>query len=186
MKQFIVTLLAVLLGGFLALIAYDRLIVKPREAQRVRAEQVDLGKARRDAREVAAEVEQSVQRSVDSAQQAMDRQAGIMDERTAVTDAVQRATMFRVALTEYYQTNGRWPQDAEEAGLPPAEDARGGAVRAVRVGRQGVVTVALDDRFGVGSEIVLRPAINPAGMVDWTCTLQGNDALKRAMPRCKG
>ena len=32
MKQFVVTLLAVLVGGFLALLAYDQFIVKPRAA----------------------------------------------------------------------------------------------------------------------------------------------------------
>lgn len=186
MKQFFVTLLAVLIGGFLALVVYDRFVVAPRETQARNTEVVDLRKARTDAQRIATDVEASVQRSVDSAHQAMAVEANAMDERTAASDAVQRATMFRVALTEYYQANGRWPQDAEEVGLPPPEDVRGGAVRAVRVGRQGVVTVSLDARFGKDSMIVLHPAVNGAGMVDWTCTLQGNDALKRAMPRCKG
>lgn len=199
MKQFVLTLVAVLIGGSLALLGYDRFIVKPREAAaaaKAQAEalvaahataQLDLGKARSEARAVAAEVEASVQRSVENARQTMDAQAAEMNQRGLVADAVQRATMFRVSLTEYYQVNGRWPSDADEAGLPSASEMRGGAVRTVTLGAQGAVTIALDDRFGDGSVIVLKPDVNAAsGIVDWNCEVKGDPALKQAMPRCKG
>jgi Pilin (bacterial filament) len=199
MKQFLLTLVAVLIGGFLALLGYDRFVVKPREAAattRAQAEalvaahataQLDLGKARSEARAVAAEVEASVQRSVENARQTMDAQASEMNQRGLVADAVQRASMFRVALTEYYQTNGRWPTDADEAGLPSPSEMRGGAVRTVTLGAQGAVTIALDDRFGVGSVVILKPDVNAAsGIVDWNCEVKGDAALKQAMPRCKG
>lgn len=199
MKQFALTLVAVLIGGFLALLGYDRFVVKPREAATTAkaeaealvsahaAAQLDLGKARSEARAVAAEVEASVQRSVDNARQTMDAQAAEMNQRGLVADAVQRATMFRVSLTEYYQVNGRWPSDADEAGLPSPSEMRGGAVRTVTVGVQGMVTIALDDRFGAGSVIVLKPDANAAsGIVDWNCEVKGDPALKQAMPRCKG
>jgi hypothetical protein len=200
MKQFLLTLAAVLVGGFLALLGYDRFVVQPREtaeAKRVEtvappaATPVDLGKARADAREVAAEVEASVQRSVDNARATMAAQASEMDRRSLIADAVQRVTMFRVALTEYHMTNGRWPQDAEDAGLPPPADMRGGAVRAVTLGEQGVVTVALDERFGKdgakGGAIVLRPTANAeTGQIEWACEVTGDDEIRRALPRCKG
>lgn len=191
MKQFLLTLAAVLIGGFLALLAYDRFIVQPRQVDTADdvagAAQVDLGKARAEAREVAAEVEASVQRSVDSARETMAAQASEMDRRALIADAVQRVTMFRVALTEYHMTNARWPQDAEEAGLPPPADMRGGAVRAVTVGGQGVVTVALDERFGKDGAIILRPTANAAtGQIEWACEVTGDDEIQRALPRCKG
>lgn len=194
MKQFILTLVAVLIGGFLALLGYDQFVVEPREVAAAKANvqaqaksQVDLGRARAEAKEVAAEVEASVQRSIDNARQTMDAQAAQMDRRALVADAVQRATMFRVALTEYYQSNGRWPGDADEAGLPSPSEMRGGAVRTVTLGAQGVVTIALDDRFGAGSAIMLKPNANAAsGIVDWDCEVKGDQTLKQAMPRCKG
>lgn len=199
MKQFLLTLAAVLVGGFLALLGYDRFVVQPREAAEAKrvetvaqaATPVDLGKARAEAREVAAEVEASVQRSVENARATMAAQATEMDRRSLIADAVQRVTMFRVALTEYRMANGRWPQDAEDAGLPPPADMRGGAVRTVTLGEQGVVTVALDERFGKdgarGGSIVLRPTANAAtGQVDWACEVEGDDEIRRALPRCKG
>lgn len=200
MKQFLITLAAVLVGGFLALLGYDHFILKPREmleagqaqaAPDTAAVDVNLGKARAEAREVAAEVEASVQRSVDNARATMTAQAGEMDRRSLIADAVQRVSMFRVALTEYHMTHARWPQDAEEAGLPPPADMRGGAVRTVTLGDQGVVTVALDERFGKdggqGGAIVMRPTVNAAtGQVDWACEVTGDDEIRRALPRCKG
>lgn len=194
MKQFILTLVAVLVGGFFALLGYDQFVVKPREAAAAKADaqaqaksQVDLGRARTEAKEVAAKVEASVQRSVENTRQTMDAQAAQMDQRALVADAVQRATMFRVALTEYYQSNGRWPADADEAGLPSPSEMRGGAVRTVALGAQGVVTIALDDRFGAGSAIMLKPKTNAAtGIVDWNCEVKGDAVLKQSMPRCKG
>lgn len=198
MKQFILTLLAVLIGGFIALLGYDRFVVEPRQAAAAKVEaaalaevqatsQPDLSRARTEAKEVADEVEASVQRSVDSARQTMDAQAAEMNQRGQVSDAVQRATMFRVSLTEYYQTNGRWPTTADEAGLPAPSEMRGGAVRAVTLGAQGAVTITLDDSFDAGSVILLKPDLNAAsGMVDWSCEVKGDRVLKQTMPRCKG
>ncbi len=198
MKQFVITLIAVLVGGFLALLGYDQFIVQPRSAAIPNAEsvvnvqtppgaQVDLDQARADAQQVAAEVEASVQRSVEGARQAMDAQATDMDRRALVGEAASRATMFRVSLTEYYQSNSRWPRDADEAGLPAPSEMRGGGVREISLGAQGVVTVTMDDRFPAGSAIVLRPSANAAsGMVEWVCEVKGDRVLKQAMPRCKG
>ena len=198
MKQFVITLAAVLIGGFLALLGYDHFVVKPREtaaaqteantrAQQQKVAQVDLERARTEAQQVASEVEASVQRSVSGARDAMDAQAKEMDRRGLVLDAASRATMFRVALTEYYQANGRWPRDADEAGLPSPGESRGGAVSGIALGAEGVVTVKLDERFSSGSAIMLRPAANAdTGMVEWGCEVRGDALLKQVMLRCKG
>ena len=196
MKQFVITLIAVFVGGFLALLGYDRFVVQPREvvaaetvtkAQTLPGAQVDLDRARADAQQVAAEVEASVQRSVDGAREAMDAQATERDRRALVADAASRATMFRVSLTEYYQSNGRWPRDADEAGLPAPSEMRGGGVREITLGAQGMVTVTMDERFAAGSAMVLRPSADAAsGMVEWACEVKGDHVLKQSMPRCKG
>lgn len=188
MKQFVLTLVAVLIGGFLALLAYDHFIVKPREAETARSVPVpvDLNQARSEARAVVDDVEASVQRSVETAKASMAAEAEAMDRRAMVSDAVRRATMFRVSLTEYYQTNGRWPGDADEAGLPSPEEMRGGAVRAVSLGEQGRVSIALDDRFAPGSTIVLEPVADAMGTIDWRCRVEGDPTLKQSLPRCEG
>lgn len=196
MKQFILTLIAVLVGGFLALLAYDRFVVAPREAEAMRdaaAErerqrvEPDMREAQQQAREIAGEVEASVQRSLDRAREGLDAQAKEVDRRGLILDAVQRATMFRVALTEFHQTNGRWPVDADDAGLPAPEEMRGGAVRSVEIGRGGTVTIALDANFAPDSRIVLEPRVaEVGGLIDWRCRVSGDLLLKQTLPRCEG
>lgn len=196
MKQFILTLIAVLVGGFLALLAYDRFVVAPREAEAVRvvaAERErqrvgpDLRQTQQQAREIAGELEASVERSLDRAREGLDAQAKEVDRRGLILDAVQRATMFRVALTEFHQTNGRWPVDADDAGLPAPEEMRGGAVRSVEIGRGGTVTIALDAKFAPDSRIVLEPRVVEAGgYIDWRCRVSGDRLLKQTLPRCEG
>jgi len=194
MKQFLITLAAVLIGGFLALLGYDHFVVKPREAAAAKAEAaarkaetvpVDLTQAQKDARNVAAELESSVRRSVQSAEEALQAQAKTMDRASLAQHAVTRATMFRVAMTEYYQTNGAWPRTAEDAGLPPPEDTRSPAVASIAIGEAGAVVVSLDRTLADDSSIVLRPVPKEAmGTVDWRCELKGDTSLKTFLPRC--
>jgi hypothetical protein len=191
MKQFLATLIAVLIGGFLALLGYDHFIVQPREAAVARVDQpqaqaqVDLTGARTDAQQVAAEVEASVQRSVNGAREAMDTQAAEMERRALISEAVSRASMFRVSLVEFYFSNGRWPRNADEAGLPTPEEARGGAVRSVELGQGGSIVVMLDDRFAKGSKIVLRPRATSSHALEWDCEYRGDALLKQVLTHCK-
>lgn len=185
MKQFIVTLLAVLIGGFLALLAYDRFVVRPREiAPAASAPVPQAPTVEVPAPSVAVPL--SSPAPADDAPAVSDAPAITDNERAAlVMDAVRRATMFRVALTEYHQTNGRWPRDADEAGLPAPEETRGGAVRAIELGPQGTVTVRLDHRFGSGGAILLKPdAQGATGAQGWRCEVRGDAALRKALPRC--
>jgi len=105
----------------------------------------------------------------------------------AVRDAARQATMFRVALTEYRASQGRWPRDADEAGLPALDQTREGAVEAIGVGADGRVEVRLDAaRFAPGSRIVLRPLRDDAqGANDWACEIAGDALLTEALPKCR-
>jgi Pilin (bacterial filament) len=105
----------------------------------------------------------------------------------AVRDAVRQATMFRVALTEYRNTQGRWPRNADEAGLPTPSETREGAVASIGIDAAGRVEVQLDSaRFAPGSRIVLRPLREDAqGANDWACEIAGDPVLSEALPKCR-
>jgi len=191
MKQFTITLAAALLGVLVALLLYDYFVVQPRATAQAeaatKAAEVSLTKARAEADDIAANLNASIDRSVSGAREAMDAQATEQDKRRLAADALNRAAMFKVALSEYYMSTGKWPADAREAGLGPAESFAGGAVSRIDVGDNGAVIVTLNDTLAAGAKIRLQPNVNPqSGMINWRCSTEGADALRRYLPACNG
>ena len=190
MKHFATTVAAALVGVLIALLLYDRLVAQPRDAARAdalaKATEINLAKAHVEADAITAKLDASVERSVSGARAALDAQAGDEDKRRLANEALGRASMVRVALSEYYMSNGRWPANAREAGLGTPESFAGGAVARIDVGANGVVVVALDDTLAQGARIRLTPAANPRTYaVDWQCSTEGADALRRYLPGCR-
>ena len=191
MKQFTITLAAALLGVLVALLLYDYFVVQPRATAQAeaatKAAEVSLTKARAEADDIAANLDASIDRSISGAREAMDEQAAEQDKRRLAADALNRAAMFKVALSEYYMSTGKWPADAREAGLGPAESFAGGAVSRIDVGANGAVIVTLNDTLAAGAKIRLQPNANPqSGMINWRCSTEGADALRRYLPVCNG
>lgn len=190
MKNFAITLFAPLLGVLISLFAYDRIVLAPRAAalaaQAAQTEKVNLDAARSEARAIADDLDASVKRSVGDAQQAMAAQATEADRRRLAADALARMSMFRVAMTEYYQSNGQWPTEAGQAGLEPPRAYAGGAVTGIAIGDQGTVLATLDGTFSPASRIRFTPRANASGMIDWRCVVEGSDELRRYLLACKG
>ena len=190
MKRFATTLVAAFAGVLIALLLYDHLVVQPRDAARAatlaHATEISLAKVRTEADSIAANLDASVERSVSGARAAMDAQAGDEDKRRLATEALNRAAMFKVALSEYYMSNGRWPSSAQEAGLGAPQSFAGGAVARIDLGRDGAVIVTLNDRLVSGATVRLTPDATRSGMVNWHCTTAGADVLRRYLPACRG
>jgi len=191
MKQFAITISAALIGVLAALLLYDRLVVVPRAADQAEAlaeaTQVNLSKAHAEADTIATNLDTSIDRSVQGAREAMDSQASEQDKRRLATDALNRASMFKLALSEHYMSTGQWPASAKEAGLGAPESFGGGAVDAIEVGPNGVVTIRLNASLAAGAKIRLRPEANPQTYaINWHCSTEGADELRRYLPACKG
>ncbi|MET0655789.1 MAG: pilin [Pseudoxanthomonas sp.] len=185
MKQLALSLLGTLLGVAIALLLYDRFIVQPRDAQRVEAARVDLSQAAEDAKQITDSVDASVKRSVDSAQQAFEAQAADQNKRRMAVEALAQTQMYKVALTEAFMTNGRWPSRASEAGLPQNNPKAGGAVRDIAIGEGGTITIAFDGNFAEGALLRLVPQANPdTYQIRWRCSTFGDADLKRYLPDC--
>jgi hypothetical protein len=190
MKQFLATLVAALVGMFLALLLYDRFVVQPRAAKDAdalaRATEINLRKAQAEADAIAGNLDASIDQSVSDARKALDAQAGEQDKRRLAADALNRAAMFKVALSEHYVSAGKWPADARQAGLAPPKSFAGGAVSRIDVGANGAVIVTLDESLAAGAKIRLRPDADPeSGVIDWHCSIEGSAALQRYLPSCR-
>ena len=171
-------------GVALVLWVYDTYVVQPREARRAHQVEVDLAQGRTEAQAIAGELDASVDRSLDRARTGFDEVASDQDKARLAMEAVNRAAMYKVALSEVYMSNGAWPAGAAEAGLPAFDAQAPGAVRDITVGPQGVVTVELREPFATGSRFVLTPRAGSDGSIQWTCRSEGDPGLRRYVPAC--
>lgn len=183
---FLLGMAAALVGMAGALVAYDRFIVAPRQHEASLRVEVDLEKARREARAIADEAQASVGRSVADARRAMEDEAMEMEMRRLAQEAMARTSMYKSALAEYHASNGNWPSSASAAGLPLPEEAAGGAVGAIHIGRGGTLRLEMAPPFAAGSTLVLSPEASDTGMpTTWSCLAHGDDALRRHLPQCR-
>ncbi|HEY0662563.1 MAG TPA: pilin [Lysobacter sp.] len=192
MKRSDILLGVAVLGALAALLAYDRLVLEKRAAAlavaMAKATEVNLSKAHAEADRITANLDASVDRSIADAREGMDALASEQDKRRLATEALGRASMFKVALAEYYLSMGKWPASTGEAGLGSPADYAGGAVDAIDVGAGGVITIALNASLVAGAKIRLAPDANPrTSIIDWRCHGEGPAELQRYLPAvCKG
>jgi Pilin (bacterial filament) len=186
MKQFVLTAAGCLVGVLIALFVYDRFVVQPRELSLQQKEtSAALERARAEGRDITKNIDDSVQKSVADAKATFDAQAKDMNERGSVGDAIGRSSMFKVAITEYYQSEGKWPKDNAAVGFAKPEEYAGGAVSAIAIGGEGVVTVSLNDKFDAKAKIKLIPVGNTKTMqINWRCETAGSAVLAATLRAC--
>lgn len=185
MKQLAISLFGTLLGIGLALFVYDRFIVQPRETKRAEAATVDLSQASEEAKKITQSVDASIKQSVDSAQQAFEAQAADQNKRRMVAEAIAQTQSYKVALTESFMSNGKWPAKASEAGLLQNNAKAGGAIRDIAVDQHGAISVTFDGNFAEGALFQLVPQADPdTYQVRWRCKTSGDPDLKRYLPDC--
>ncbi|MGH8026651.1 MAG: pilin [Pseudoxanthomonas sp.] len=185
MKQLVLSLIGTLLGVGLALMLFDNFVVQPRDEKRAEAATVDLSQAADQAKKITESVDASVKQSVDSAQRAFEAQANDQNKRRMAAEAIAQTQMYKVALTESFMSNGKWPANASEAGLPQNNAKAGGAIRNIAVGEHGAITVTFDGNFAEGALFQLVPQADPdTYQVRWQCRTSGDPDLKRYLPNC--
>lgn len=178
MKTFLPMFAASALAVVVALLTYDILVAQPREARMQAAQQAaldaaadaGLAGAREQAAQVASELDASVNRTVANARDAMASEASAVDMRGRIVEGLNRASMVKLAVAESYMNYGRWPLDATEAGLGTPESYAVGAVTAIALGTEGVITIRYNDLVAPGAQIRLIPRAQPdIGSIDWRC-----------------
>jgi hypothetical protein len=119
---------------------------------------------------VAAQLDESLARSISSAREAMARDVAEADARARLADGLTRASAFKLAVTETYMTLGRWPQHAAEAGLSEPRSYAAGAVGAIALEPDGVIEIRYTDAVAAGAVIRLLPTARvDMGSVNWRC-----------------
>jgi hypothetical protein len=194
MKQFLVIFFAVLAGATLAMVGYDFLVLKPR-AEALIAEQarvaavakLDLSQARDQAQAISQQLEQSVQKTIDQAEQAMTQQVDAQEQRRQFGEAFVRLSTLKTMVAESYANAGRWPENIKEVGMSEPAQYAGGAVKSIALGKRGELIMKMTAPFPDNAVIRLIPTANAStSAIEWRCEGSDFPDLARMMPQCGG
>ena len=148
----------------------------------------------RDAREreaqvarLAGDVRQSQEGSQHLAQRlAKIEQAALSPAQLALAQDFATASALKVGVTEYFMTQGRWPENNAAVGLPAPEQYRGDALRSATVLPAGVIELRFVRPGAPGSASVrlVADAENSAMGVRWRCESPDYAEIGRVLAAC--
>lgn len=179
-----ITLIATAVAvNLLALVAYDVYVAQPRLAAPDAAPAQATAPAVAPAPAPAAPQAEPAVAPVPpvAAPAAAPVPAGDASRTALLMEAVQRASMARVAVAEFRMSNGAWPRTLDDAGLPPGAEL-GGPVGMFAMGAEGAVEVQLAAPLA-GTVLRLVPTEDGAG-IQWACRYRGPGPVEDVLTRC--
>lgn len=132
-----------------------------------------------------AQGQQQMRKELDREQEM--RKAANDPESLRIREDLQAIAGMRVAMVEFYQTNGRMPDSQAEAGLPPAEQYRGKSLKSAALLPGGVIELVFDAGSGVdGGRIrfVADTSHAEAMGIQWRCETSDYAHIQRVSPAC--
>jgi len=110
-------------------------------------------------------------------------------KRTHVSEGLTLASGTKTAVAEFHDAMGRYangdPSNASY-GLATAASIKGNAVRSIKVGSAGQVTITYNTKVSAGQFILLTPTM-PAGggSTQWNCSTGGDVPDKWRPSNCR-
>lgn len=90
--------------------------------------------------------------------------------RAMASEGIALFSPAKNAVTEYYTSQGLFPDSNSKAGLDAPTAYRGSHVASVTVGNSGVVTVLFDEPALQNGTFVFTPTEVSNGPLQWTCS----------------
>ena len=95
-------------------------------------------------------------------------------KRTYVAEGIALATGAKMASTEYFSTEAKWPTSNSQAGIAKASLITGQAVKSVAISSGGdtpsVITVTYNNKVASGATVSMKATgATTGGSVVWNC-----------------
>jgi regulator of replication initiation timing len=137
---------------------------------------------------LAAEQTQSLNNAVDASKAFQQQQFERSKRGRAMNEGFIAAQGVKVAMTDYFQSEGRWPANNAALGLTAPESYRTEILRSVNAetfGKSGRVRVRFVDEGGSERELHLIANVNGAMQVSWQCVSPDVRDIAEIAPSCK-
>ena len=91
--------------------------------------------------------------------------------RAKFAEAFSLNAVAQLAIAEYQQTTGEWPQDNFQAGLTAPETIHGNYINSVNITKNQISTIFKSDAGpGIADKaLILAANLGPAGQIIWEC-----------------
>ncbi|MBS7834939.1 pilin [Wohlfahrtiimonas chitiniclastica] len=108
-------------------------------------------------------------------------------KRTYVAEGIGLASAAKMAATEYYSSEAKWPTTNSKAGLPKASEIRGQSVEKISLGgtaSKPTITITYGSKVvaAKSATLVLTPDASKIGSVTWKCSEFGGGMEKKWLP----
>jgi len=97
-------------------------------------------------------------------------------KRAHVAEGMSLAAGAKAAVTEFYASNGEFPDTNIEAAIATATSIQGNAVTQVAVGTSGIITVTFNTKVESAATLIMTPS-DAGGAITWSCTGTGSGTL---------
>lgn len=150
----------------------------------------DLNKLRQsksdsdDATTRGAEQTRILNEAVDNAKRFQNDQREAALRAKRFSDGIVLAQAAKVSIAEFVQSEGRWPANNQEAGLPSPDSFRNDSVSAVRVEPYAKAARIRVEFNGGGERIDLIGSANGAGQVSWQCVSPNIADIQKLFASC--
>lgn len=191
-------MLGLLLLGFVFLADFYSGVQEQKRAQQAALEQEKREQEQRAHEQRMQELEEQnrqredlLRREAEQMQQRQEMidQAKAMGEKALrgakLSQGLQMAGLFKMTISEFYQSRGRLPASNNEVGLESPEAYASGALAAAEVRSGGVITLIYNAESGVdGGEIYLLPEARAYGL-GWSCETPDYRHIKQLINSCE-
>lgn len=92
-------------------------------------------------------------------------------ERAAFANVISKVQPLKIMVTEYYVTQGRWPESFQNIGISPSQLSEENYIVNIEIDYDGTLIINLDSaNFESNSSILLTPQTTLAGTsINWLC-----------------
>ena len=102
----------------------------------------------------------------------------------AYAKGVKVAQSFRVAATQHYMDEGKWPASNKAMAMPEPTSFADGNLRSVGIDGSGRISVVFAAGEGKTETIIQQGADNPSGFMAWKCFSHDIKEIAAILPNC--
>lgn len=126
--------------------------------------------------------------AVDANKQYQQQQIALSNRARPLSEAYMAAQQVRLATTEFFQSEGKWPTFNKEVGLPAADSFQTETIRSVALepAAQGArIRVKFKNESGIEQQLLMLANSSSAGQASWRCISPDVKDIQDILPNCR-